>query len=76
MPVAAGLIIKGMCDCNPIVAGKYSPCDYFTEGFVDTGIIDMIASKNYSTDEVQKNEIQCRICGSARRHWQFVLYVL
>ena len=54
MPVAAGLIIKGMCDSNPEVAGKYSPSDYFTEGFINTGIIDMIASKNYSTDEVQK----------------------
>lgn len=54
MPVATGLIIKGMCDSNPVVAGKYSPRDYFTEGFINTGIIDMIASKNYSTDEVQK----------------------
>ena len=54
MPVAAGLIIKGMCDSNPVVAGKYSPSDYFTEGFINTGIIDMIASKNYSTDQVQE----------------------
>ncbi len=58
MPVAAGLIIKGMCDCNPVVAGKYSPNDYFTEGFINTGIIDMIACKNYSTDEVQKRLVE------------------
>lgn len=54
MPVAAGLIIKGMCDANPYVAGKYSPSDYFTDKFIQSGILNWIASKNFTTTEIQE----------------------
>lgn len=55
MPVAAALIIKGVCDVNPYVAGKFTASDYFTDGFISTGILDKIASKNYSTGEIQES---------------------
>ena len=55
MPVASALIIKGLCDSNPnIIKGKFTPKDYFTEGFMNTGIIDWLASKKYTTDDIQK----------------------
>ena len=54
MPVAAALIIKGMCDAAPGVAGQYSPSDYLAEGFLKSGILDWISSKDYKGDEIQE----------------------
>lgn len=57
MPVAVGLILKGMCDCNPHVRGKYKAEDYFTAKFMDTGILDMIDTKQKNTGAIQKHLI-------------------
>ncbi|MGL5957134.1 MAG: alpha/beta hydrolase family protein [Phocaeicola sp.] len=54
MPVALGLIVKGMCDANPYMSGKYKPEDYFTEKFLKSNILDWISSKAYSTDLIQR----------------------
>ena len=54
MPVATALIIKGMCDTNPYVAGKYTPSDYFTSSFLNSGIMNWIADKEYTTSDIQK----------------------
>lgn len=53
MPVALGLIIKGMCDANPYVVGKYQPSDFFTDAFIKSGMMDWIASKDFPTDVIQ-----------------------
>ena len=54
MPVAVGLILKGMCDSNPYMKGKYTPSDYFTDAFMATNITTYIAQKEKTTDEIQK----------------------
>lgn len=54
MPVAVALIIKGMCDANHLVAGKYSPSDYLTDSFLKSGILDWLVSKDYTTKEIQE----------------------
>lgn len=52
MPVAVALIMKGMCDTDPKLAGKYTPADFLTQKFLDTKIIDMINAKDKSTDDI------------------------
>lgn len=54
MPVAVGMIIKGMCDANPYIVGKYKPEDYFTDRFLKSGILDWIKSKEFTTGEIQQ----------------------
>lgn len=54
MPVAVGLILKGMVDANPYIKGRYKASDFFTQEFLDTGILDMIGAKNMNTDAIQK----------------------
>ena len=54
MPVAVGLILKGMCDCNPYMKGKFTPSDYFTDAFMATDITTYITEKQKTTDEIQE----------------------
>lgn len=54
MPVAVGLILKGMVDANPYIRGRYKAEDFFTQEFLDTEILDMISSKIMNTDAIQK----------------------
>ena len=59
MPVAIALIVKGMLDTNPLMM-KYKATDFFTQDFLDTGILDMIANKQYdslekTTEDVEKH---------------------
>ena len=51
MPVVLPLIIKGMLDSNPYMRAHKAE-DYFTQEFLDTGVMDWIASKNYTTDDI------------------------
>ncbi|MGM9728110.1 MAG: hypothetical protein ACI3YJ_11035 [Prevotella sp.] len=53
MPVALGLILKGMCDVNPYMKGKYQMEDFLTPGFMASGIKQWITDKNYTTDDTQ-----------------------
>lgn len=55
MPVAVALILKGMCDCNPHVRGKYTPSDYFTDKFLETDILNLIEQKSHNTDYIQNH---------------------
>lgn len=50
-PMVLPLILKGMCDTNPEVA-QYSISDYLSQQLIDTGIIDWIESKQYSTADI------------------------
>lgn len=52
MPCVLPLIIKGMVDSNPYIRGKYTAADYLSEGLIASGALDDIASKNYTTDEI------------------------
>ena len=40
------MILKGMCDSNPYMKGKYTPSDYFTDAFMATNITTYIAQKD------------------------------
>ncbi len=51
MPVVLPLIVKGMLDSNPYMRSHKAE-DYFTQEFLDTGVMDWIASKNFTTDEI------------------------
>jgi len=45
MPVALALIVKGMLDSNPYMR-QYKLTDFFTQNFLNTGIIDYIEAKS------------------------------
>lgn len=51
MPVVLPLIIKGMLDSNPYMR-VHKAEEYFTQAFLDTGVMDWLASKNFTTDEI------------------------
>ncbi|MBO7120089.1 MAG: hypothetical protein J6W03_07210 [Bacteroidaceae bacterium] len=53
MPVVLPLIVKGMLDTNPYMK-EHKAEEYFRPEFLETGIMDWIASKNYSTDDIDK----------------------
>lgn len=63
MPVVAPLIIKGMCDANPYVAGKYNIDDYLCADFLNSGIADWISEKSINTDKIQE-----RLCEYSANH--------
>lgn len=63
MPVVAPLIIKGMCDANPYVAGKYHIDDYLCSDFLNSGIAGWISNKSLSTDDIQE-----RLCEYSADH--------
>ena len=51
MAVVMPLIIKGMLDTNPYMK-SHKASDYFSPEFLNTGIMDWIANKNYTTDDI------------------------
>lgn len=51
MPVVPPLIVKGMLDSNPYMRAHKAE-DFFRQGFLATGIMDWLASKEYSTDDI------------------------
>lgn len=51
MPVVLPLIVKGMLDSNPYMK-THKATDYFTQDFLDTGIMDWLAEKELNTDEI------------------------
>lgn len=53
MPVVMPLIIKGMLDSNPYMRAHKAE-EYFTQAFLDTGVMDWLASKDFSTDDIDK----------------------
>lgn len=53
MAVVMPLILKGMCDSNPYMR-NHQVSDYLSELFLDTGILDWLASKDYSTGDVKE----------------------
>ena len=63
MPVVAPLIIKGMCDANPYVAGKYNIDEYLCADFLNSSIVNWISEKSLSTDDIQE-----RLCQYSANH--------
>lgn len=57
MPVVLPLIIKGMLDYSPELKG-YRLEDFLSQQFLDTGIIDWLNSKEYSTDDIEKKLVE------------------
>ena len=60
MPVAIALIIKGMLDTNPLMM-KYKPTDFFSQLFLDTGILTMIADKQYPSLEMTTDDVKAHL---------------
>lgn len=58
MAVVLPLIMKGMLDCNPYMK-SHKATDYFNPKFLATGIMDWLASKDFSTDDIAKKFYQC-----------------
>lgn len=65
MPVAIALIIKGMLDTNPLMM-KYKPTDFFSQLFLDTGILTMIADKQYPSLERTTDDVKTHLSSLAR----------
>ena len=57
MPMVMPMIIKGALDSHPIMQG-HTLQDYFSQQFLDTGIMDWLASKSYSTGDISKKWYQ------------------
>ena len=51
LPVVLPLIIKGMFDSHPEMAG-YKMEDFLSQQLLDTGVLDWIDSKLYTSDEI------------------------
>ena len=69
MPVALALIVKGMLDSNPYMR-QYKLTDFFSQNFLNTGIIDYIeakskpnASDQYTTEQVTAAFLQIKETG-------------
>ena len=54
MPVVVPLIVKGMFDSHPDVA-QYKMEDFLSQQLLDTGVLDWIDSKAYTTDNISAN---------------------
>ena len=52
-PVVVPMIIKGMCATHPAMA-QYRIEDYLSQQLLDTGVLDWIDSKKYTTSEMSK----------------------
>ena len=52
MPVVLPLIVKGMLDSNPYMK-SHKATDYFTQAFLDTGVMNWLTEKNLSTDDIE-----------------------
>ena len=53
MPMVIPLIIKGLLDTHPLMKGHCLE-DYLSQQFLDTGIMDWIASKEYTVNDIHK----------------------
>lgn len=52
MPVVLPLIVKGMLDTNPYMT-THKAEEYFKPEFLQTGVMDWIADKEHSTDNIE-----------------------
>ncbi len=80
MPVAVALIFKGLMDTNPYMSG-HQPGEYFNSGFAESGIMDWVASKQYTTDQIQQkladyayntNNITAMRKSESGNYWEYV----
>lgn len=53
MPIVMPLIIKGMCYANPLLA-PYGIENYLSQQLIDTGVLDWIDSKEYTTSDISQ----------------------
>lgn len=45
-PVQFAYMIKAMCEYDPNLKGKYTPKDFLTDKFLNTGVLDFLNNKN------------------------------
>ena len=53
MPMVVPMIIQGMIDTHPDMK-SHQLTDYFTQQFLDTGIMDWLASKEYKINDIHE----------------------
>ena len=58
MPVTSAMMMYSMCYTNPRLMNKYTPEDFLTEKFINSGVIDMIKEKKLNTDQMQEQLFQ------------------
>lgn len=70
MPMVMPMIVKGALDTHPSMQG-HTLEDYFSQQFLDTGIMDWLASKSYSTGDISKlwyNQLQNGLDANGRHY--------
>ncbi len=58
MPVVLPLIVKGMLDSNPFMIDHRAE-EYFNKKFLNTGIMNWLASKEYTTGDIEDKFEKC-----------------
>jgi hypothetical protein len=58
MPVAAAMMMYSMCNTNPRLIGKYSPDDFMSEAFINSGVLTLIEEKTLNTDQMQEKLLE------------------
>lgn len=58
MAVVLPLIMKGMLDCNPYMRSHKAE-EYFNPKFLETGVMEWLASKNYTTTDIEGKFYNC-----------------
>ena len=70
MPMVMPMIIKAALDTYPYMKDHVIE-DYFSQQFLDTGIMDWLASKNYSTGDIEKlwyQQVQSGLTANGRHY--------
>lgn len=66
MPVAAPLLVIGLVNTHQDLMQGYTAADYFSDAFNAAGLIDTIATRRYTTSELNSAIIQA--CGGGTMH--------
>ena len=70
LPMVMPMIIQGALDTHPAMKG-HTLEDYFSQQFLDTGIMDWLASKSYTTGDISKfwyNQLQNGLNANGRHY--------
>ena len=70
LPMVMPMIVKGALDTHPAMKG-HTLEDFFSQQFLDTGIMNWLASKSYTTGDISKlwyNQLQNGLYANGRRY--------
>ncbi len=55
MPAIAPLMVKGLCETHPLLAGRYRADDFLYADFLNSGILRWIVDKTHTVNEIQQS---------------------